>query len=233
LAANKKQNHGSLTPDSGRYSPPEVGKVGWEAVKSGPISAIDAYLYGILVYESFNPSYSSADQLAQPKNIPAAMHTAYKRLVSANPKSRSSTAQFLDQGLRSGGFFETPLIQLTDGIENLGIKDEFERDEILTQLEGLTDDFPEDFFKMKVLPELIKSIEFGGGGSRVFTVVMKISQKLSDDEYDQQLTPVIIRLFKSQDRALRVCLLENLPLMIDHLSQKIVSNSIFPQMVSL
>jgi SCY1-like protein 1 len=183
------------------------------------------------VYESFNGGFISTDQITQPKNIPVGMQSSYKRLISANPKVRLSTGQFLEQGLRSGGFFETPLIRLTDGIENLGIKDEVERDELLDQVESLSDDFPEDFFKMKVLPELIKSVEFGGGGPRVFSVIMKISTKLSDDEYEQQLTPVIVRLFASQDRALRVCLLDNLPLMIDHLSQKIVTNNIFPQMV--
>lgn len=94
-----------------------------------------------------------------------------------------------------------------------------------------SDDFPEEFFKVKVLPELLKSAEFGGGGPKVFALVMRISKKLSDDEYDAQITPVIVRLFGSPDRALRVCLLDNLPLMIDHLSQKIVNDRIFPQMV--
>jgi len=159
------------------------------------------------------------------------MQPSYKRLINANPKVRLSTAQFLEQGLRSGGFFETPLIQLADGIENLGIKSEDERDELLGQLEDLPDDFPEDFFKAKVLPELIKSVEFGGGGPRVFSVIMKIASKLSDDEYEQQLNPVIVRLFSSPDRALRVCLLDNLPSMINHLPQKTVTNNIFPQMV--
>ena len=95
-----------------------------------------------------------------------------------------------------------------------------------------TDDFPEDFFKIKVLPELLKSAEFGGGGPRVIKLIMQISTKLSEEEYTSQITPVIIRLFNSPDRALRVCLLDNLPLMIDHLSQKIVTDKIFPQMVS-
>jgi SCY1-like protein 1 len=95
-----------------------------------------------------------------------------------------------------------------------------------------SDDFPEDFFKVKVLPELLKSVEFGGGGPKPFSLVMKIATKLSEDEYDTQITPVIVRLFSSPDRALRVCLLDNLPLMIDHLSQKIVSDKIFPQMVT-
>jgi SCY1-like protein 1 len=86
---------------------------------------------------------------------------------------------------------------------------------------------------MKVLPELIKSVEFGGGGPRVFSVIMKIGGKLTPEEYEQMLVPVIVRLFSSQDRALRVCLLDNLPAMIDFLSQKTVSNSIFPQLVRL
>lgn len=86
---------------------------------------------------------------------------------------------------------------------------------------------------MKVLPELLKSVEFGGGGPKVLNIIIKIAAKLSEDEYDSQITPVIVRLFQNPDRALRVCLLDNLPLMIDHLSQKIVSNQIFPQIVSL
>ena len=75
-------------------------------------------------------------------------------------------------------------------------------------------------------------MEFGGGGPKSFSLVMKIATKLSDDEYDTQITPVIVRLFTSPDRALRVCLLDNLPLMIDHLSQKLVTDKIFPQMVT-
>ena len=84
---------------------------------------------------------------------------------------------------------------------------------------------------MKVLPELLKSLEFGGGGPRVFASVMRIAAKLSEDDYDTKVTPVIIRLFSNPDRAIRVCLLDNLPNMIDRLSQKVVNDRIFPQMV--
>ena len=100
-------------------------------------------------------------------------------------------------------------------------------------MEQVSESFPEDFTKRKILPELIKSVEFGGGGPKVFTVVLQIGTKLSEDEYDGQLTPVLVRLFASPDRAMRVCLLENLPLMIDRLSSKIVNDKIFPNLVSL
>lgn len=97
----------------------------------------------------------------------------------------------------------------------------------------LSDDFPEDYFKIKILPELLKSVEFGGGGPKVLGVVMKISKRLTDDEFESKVTPAVVRLFSSPDRAIRVCLLDNLPLMIDRLSQKVVNDKIFPQMVRI
>ena len=59
----------------------------------------------------------------------------------------------------------------------------------------MADDFPADFFKMKVLPELLKSVEFGGGGTKVLRTVMQYRTKLSDDEFETQITPVVVRLF--------------------------------------
>ena len=66
----------------------------------------------------------------------------------------------------------------------------------------------------------------------MFASVMKIGAKLSDEDYNIRITPVIIRLFSNPDRAIRVCLLESLPSMIDHLSQKVVTDKIFPQMTT-
>jgi SCY1-like protein 1 len=59
------------------------------------------------------------------------MQTSYKRMTHAVPKMRLSIGHFLDQGIRSGGFFDTPLIQLTNGIDNLGLKSDSEREAFL------------------------------------------------------------------------------------------------------
>ena len=61
---------------------------------------------------------------------------------------------------------------------------------------------------------------------------MNIGKKISDEEWDSKITPVIVRLFSNPDRAIRVCLLDNLPNMIEHLSQKMVNDKIFPQVVT-
>ena len=224
--------YGNFTPSSSIYAPPEVIKSGWETIKRNPVSAADAHGFGILIFEVFNGCFISSDQIGLTKNVPSSVHQSYKKLLNANPKARLSVPHFRDQGKRSGGFFETALIKLSEGIESLGLKSDNEREEFLSELDEVADDFPEEFFSVKVLPELLKSVEFGGGGPKVFASVMKIGKKLSEDEWEAKLTPVIIRLFSNPDRAIRVCLLDNLPKMIDRLPQKIVNDRIFPQMVT-
>ncbi|KAI9728742.1 MAG: hypothetical protein M1828_002848 [Chrysothrix sp. TS-e1954] len=221
-----------LVPDINRTIPPEVGKGGWDALKHAPLPAADAYGFAVLIYESFHGTLATQDQLSRPSDVPAGMQQAYKRLINANPKMRLSVGHFLEQGRRDGGFLHTPLISLTEGIERLGLMSEPERDTFLSQLDEAGEAFPQDFTTRKILPELLKSVEYGGGGARVFEAVLKIGAKLSDDEYDALLTPVLVRLFASADRAIRVCLLESLHLMIDHLSSKIVNDKVFPNMVT-
>ncbi|KAF3936420.1 hypothetical protein ABW19_dt0203549 [Dactylella cylindrospora] len=224
--------YGGLLPDSTRYAPPEISKGGWDGLKNQPIHVTDAWNMGTLIYEIFNSYFATQDQLTQLKSIPPTMGTPYKRLVQTNPKMRLSIAHFLEQGRRSKGFFDTPLIRCSEFIENMGVKDEHEREEFLENLEETKDQFPEDFFRAKVLPELLKSVEYGGGGPKVFSVVLMIAEKLSDEEWESTITPCVVRLFSSPDRAIRVFLLDNLPKMIDHLPKKVVSDSIFPQLVT-
>ncbi|KAL6878839.1 ARM repeat-containing protein [Trichoderma novae-zelandiae] len=225
-------SYGSLVPDSGRYAPPEVAQGGWAATRAHPTYAVDSYNFGTLIYEVFNGDFHGPDEAGLTKNIPPSMQTSYKRLCNANPKARISAGNFLDLGRRAGSFFDTPLIHLTEGIENLGVKNPDEREEFLNELDKVTDDFPEEFFKSKVLPELVKSVEFGGGGPKALTVVLKIAAKLPSDDFESKITPFIIRAFANPDRGIRVCLLDSLPLIIDQLSQRAVNDKIFPQLVT-
>lgn len=123
-------NHGTLLPDSARFTPPELAS-GWETIKKNPATALDAYDFAILIHETFNGDFLGSDQLGQTKNIPLAMTTQYKRLCNPNPKARVSVGNFLEQGRRRGGFFDTPLISLTEGVDSIGMKSEDEREEFL------------------------------------------------------------------------------------------------------
>lgn len=117
-------------PDSARYAPPEL-QPGWDAIKKAPHSAVDSFNLGTLIFEAFNGDYAGGSQAGQTKNIPPSMHASYKRLVNNNPKARLSVGHFIEQGHRRGSFFDTPLIKLTDGVDNLGVKSAEEREEFL------------------------------------------------------------------------------------------------------
>lgn len=84
-----------------------------------------------MVFEVFNGSFAGGDQVGKTTNVPPSMHQSYKRLCAANPKLRLSPAHFLEQGKKSGGFFHTPLIRLTEDIEGLGLKNDAEREEFI------------------------------------------------------------------------------------------------------
>ena len=106
-------------------------KTGWDAIKRNPVAAVDSYEFGLLIFEVFNSGVSGTDHVSETTNIPPSIQQSYKRLLNANPKARLTVSHFLEQGRRNGGFFETPLIRLSEGIESLGLKSEGERAELL------------------------------------------------------------------------------------------------------
>ena len=108
-----------------------MSKSGWDAVKRNQIPAVDSYDFGLLIFEVFNDGAFGNDQIGQTKNIPPSMHQGYKRLLNSNPKVRLSTSHFLELGRRGGGFFDTLLIRLSEGVESLGLKSDEERATIL------------------------------------------------------------------------------------------------------
>jgi SCY1-like protein 1 len=78
---------------------------------------------------------------------------------------------------------------------------------------------------------MLKSFEFGGGGTKVFNLILTIAEKLSDDDFEKDIQPVVVRMFASQERGVRMCLLENLGRIVEKLQERIVNEKVFPNMV--
>lgn len=87
-----------------------------------------------------------------------------------------------------------------------------------------------EFCKYKILPELIQALEFGGAGAKALSPILKLGGKLDQQEFDSLVVPIVIKLFASPDRAIRVSLCEGLPGFINLLGAKIVSDKIFPNL---
>ncbi len=85
---------------------------------------------------------------------------------------------------------------------------------------------------MKVLPELLKAVEFGGAGAKALAPILKIGGKLNQEEFNSLILPSIVSLFASQDRAIRYSLCENLEGFIKFIPEKVVNDKIFPSLAT-
>ncbi|CAG8575934.1 12048_t:CDS:10, partial [Cetraspora pellucida] len=186
----------------------------------------DSWNYGTLIYEVYNGAFSSTNQLENTGAIPQNILTPYKQLIRANPKSRIKISAFIDVGLHAGGFFQNDLVQINLFLENMNIKEAREKDIFLGEhftLINMIDKLPVNICKYKILPELLKALEFGSGGAKVLPSIMKIGETLDDNEYEEFIVTAIVKMFAVPDRTMRLSLLENLGSFIDHLDNKTVN----------
>ncbi len=129
--ADNTKTYSSVVPAYRDAQPPEVGKSGWGIYRITPWSAVDAYGYGSLLTELFGGSSPAPGRAPDTGNIPGDMQQVCKRLLNPTPKMRPSVSIVLDQGRRNGSYFDTPLIELSENIDSLGLKSEAERDDFL------------------------------------------------------------------------------------------------------
>lgn len=159
------------------------------------------------------------------------MQRIYTNLLNPTVRSRANAEQFLDEGLRPKGFFSDNFIKVNLFLENISMKEQSEKEGFFRTLDTSIETFPSEFSKYKILPELIKAFEFGSGGAKALSAIVKVGDHLSSEEYESIIIQPIIRMFASPDRAIRVSLLENMPKFIDHMTPKMVTNQVFPNIV--
>ncbi|KAJ3588342.1 hypothetical protein NHX12_011935 [Muraenolepis orangiensis] len=163
----------------------------------------EVWRLGCLIWEVFNGPLPRASSLRSLGKVPKLLVPHYCELVGANPKARPNPARFL---------------------QNCRIKDPAEKQQFFQDLSDNLDSFPEDFCKHKVLPQLLTAFEFGNAGA----VVGKF---LSTEEYQQKIIPVIVKMFSSTDRAMRIRLLQQMEQFIQYLNEAAVNSQIFPHVV--
>ena len=107
--------------------PAEVSKNGWGSLRQQSVMAMDAFQFAMLIDDVFSGCKTTRQESGKPGNVPASMLKARNQLSNSNPEARLSVGRFLEQGRRNGGFFDTRLIKLTEGVEKLGLQTENER----------------------------------------------------------------------------------------------------------
>ncbi|KAG5263467.1 hypothetical protein AALO_G00265150 [Alosa alosa] len=215
----------TIHPDLEKYDPPENPNSGGEKW------AGDVWRLGCLIWEVFNGPLARASSLRSLGKVPKSLVPHYCELVGANPKSRPNPANFLQNCRASGGFLSNSFVESNLFLEEIQIKEQAEKQQFFQDLSENLDSFPEDFCKHKVLPQLLTAFEFGNAGAVVLTPLFKVGKYLSTEEYQQKIIPVIVKMFSSTDRAMRIRLLQQMEQFIQYLNEAAVNSQIFPHVV--
>ncbi|XP_032384121.1 N-terminal kinase-like protein isoform X1 [Etheostoma spectabile] len=215
----------SVYPDMERYDPPEMSN------SSGEKWAGEVWRLGCLIWEVFNGPLPRTSSLRSLGKIPKALVPHYCELVGANPRARPNPASFLQTCRAPGGFLSNSFVESNLFLEEIQIKEPAEKQQFFQDLSDNLDSFPEDFCKHKVLPQLLTAFEFGNAGAVVLTPLFKVGKFLSAEEYQQKIIPVIVKMFSSTDRAMRIRLLQQMEQFIQYLNEAAVNSQIFPHVV--
>uniref|UniRef100_A0A8C5Q7D2 N-terminal kinase-like protein n=1 Tax=Leptobrachium leishanense TaxID=445787 RepID=A0A8C5Q7D2_9ANUR len=211
-----------------KYDPPEKtdhSKAAREKWSS------DMWCLGCLIWEIFNGSLPRPTALRTFGKIPKSLVPHYCELVGANPKVRPNPARFLQNCRAPGGFLSNGFVETNLFLEEIQIKDPNERQAFFGKLSESLDTFPEDFCRHKILPQLLTAFEFGSAGAVILTPLFKIGKFLNGEEYQQKIIPVIVKMFSSTDRAMRIRLLQQMENFIQYLNEPTVNTQIFPHVV--
>ncbi|XP_075401539.1 N-terminal kinase-like protein isoform X3 [Tenrec ecaudatus] len=216
-------------PELEQYDPPELADSSGRAV--GEKWSADMWRLGCLIWEVFNGPLVRAAALRNPGKIPKSLVPHYCELVGANPKVRPNPARFLQNCRAPGGFLNNRFVETNLFLEEIQIKEPAEKQKFFQELSKSLDSFPEGFCRHKVLPQLLTAFEFGNAGAVVLTPLFKVGKLLSAEEYQQQVIPVVVKMFSSTDRAMRIRLLQQMEQFIQYLDEPTVNTQIFPHVV--
>ncbi|XP_077818394.1 N-terminal kinase-like protein isoform X24 [Macaca mulatta] len=188
-------------PELEQYDPPELADSSGRVVREK--WSADMWRLGCLIWEVFNGPLPRAAALRNPgKNCRA-----------------------------PGGFMSNRFVETNLFLEEIQIKEPAEKQKFFQELSKSLDAFPEDFCRHKVLPQLLTAFEFGNAGAVVLTPLFKVGKFLSAEEYQQKIIPVVVKMFSSTDRAMRIRLLQQMEQFIQYLDEPTVNTQIFPHVV--
>ncbi|XP_069327673.1 N-terminal kinase-like protein isoform X17 [Eulemur rufifrons] len=216
-------------PELEQYDPPELADSSGRVVKEK--WSADMWRLGCLIWEVFNGPLPRAAALRNPGKIPKSLVPHYCELVGANPKVRPNPARFLQNCRAPGGFMSNRFVETNLFLEEIQIKEPTEKQKFFQELSKSLDSFPEDFCRHKVLPQLLTAFEFGSAGAVVLTPLFKVGKFLNAEEYQQKIIPVVVKMFSSTDRAMRIRLLQQMEQFIQYLDEPTVNTQIFPHVV--
>eukprot|EP01156_Anaeramoeba_ignava_P022540 Anaeramoba_ignava/c20775_g2_i3.p1 GENE.c20775_g2_i3~~c20775_g2_i3.p1 ORF type:complete len:1518 (+),score=432.92 c20775_g2_i3:43-4596(+) len=224
-----------------KYQPPEIESRAINQIKQSPIHAIDSYCLGCFLTEILstvqfggknNNIFYSAHQIkklfkgSQIENIDELIKII-SGLTASNPTDRISP----ETAIKSDFFQNNSYFISLNFLESIALKSEHERESFFKKIPTLISKIPEKVSKQKLLPILLEQLKLTNN-VKVLRPVLIITSLLTQEEYTTMIAPVILKLFSSMNRSIRIGLLENLPDYIKFLSKQDINGVIFNNIIN-
>lgn len=236
-----------------RYMAPEMARGDWAGIAAGPVSAVDSWAYGCLIYEVHSRAFTSAEQLRNVGCIPKGLLPAYQKLLASNPAARAPVGEVVNLPALS----RSPFVTANLFVEDLALKGAVEREAFLAKIPGATAGLPDGFCVHKLLPLLDGTVMAaalaGGGGAgsaaaavgvapggtvvsaAAVAVVVHLHGRLPAAAFSSSvLSPYVVRWVAapSADRSLRTELLSQLATFAPALSDADINGGVFGGLVA-
>ncbi|KAL7613293.1 hypothetical protein Lser_V15G09104 [Lactuca serriola] len=212
-----------------QYKPMELAKSDWATIRKSPPWAIDSWGLGCLIYEIFaGLKLSKTEELRNTASIPKSLLPDYQRLLSSMPSRRLNSSKLLE----NCEYFQNKLVDTIHFMEILNLKDSVEKDTFFRKLPTLAEQLPREIVLKKFLPLVASALEFGSATAPALTAFLKMGAWLSPEEFNKKVLPTIVKLFASNDRAIRVGLLQHIDQYGESFSAQIVDEQVYPHVAT-
>jgi SCY1-like protein 1 len=182
-----------------------------------------SFFEGCLIYELFSGSkLAKTEELRNTVGIPKSLLPDYQRLLSSMPSRRLNTSKLLE----NGEYFQNKLVDTIHFMDILNLKDSVEKDTFFRKLPNVAEQLPREIVLKKLLPLLASSLEFGSAAAPALTALLKMGSWLSTEDFSVKVLPTIVKLFASNDRAIRVSLLQHVDQFGESMSGQIVDEQV-------
>lgn len=224
-----------------KYKSPERKECKFESLTA---IGVDVFSLGKVLEEAFNG------------NIPKPLTKLHGLMTSHAPNKRPSAKRLLTHsGLKS--LIANKYCSMLNFLDEWQLKSDSEKMAFLNELDNSIDEFPKSVCAYKILPSLRDALNpkvgvpggrstsnpstGAGAGASTNNVLnqvllkpfLKCSNMLDNDvDFQRLVLPTITKLFNSNDRSVRVLLLQNLPTNANHLDSKLLNGDIFNSICS-
>ncbi|XP_068854236.1 LOW QUALITY PROTEIN: N-terminal kinase-like protein [Aphelocoma coerulescens] len=188
----------------------------------------DMWRLGCLIWEVFNGPLPRPGALRSFGKLPPGLIPPFSELVAADPGARPGPGPLLERLQRPGAFLACALVRTGLFLEHFQVRDPSERRTFLQELPPLLESLPGPFRRQKLLPRLLEALELGSADASALPPLLQVAKVLDPPEYQERIVPVLVRLFSSPERGLRLRLLQLLEEFIEFLPEATVDSQIFP-----